>query len=659
MMTFSLFAEEGMWPLNMVPREKILESTGVELTDSWLDHVQKSCLRVSSGGSASFVSSHGLFMTNHHVGSSAIYNLSTKERDLLSEGFYAKGCEEELKCPNLYVDQLISIEDVTDQIEGQLSEGVSAAKREKERKGVIAKIKEQAKTDTGLQPEMVTLYRGARYHLYLYKRYTDLRLVMCPEESIASFGGDIENFEFPRYALDMCFFRVYENDKPLETDHYLKWSQAGPNGNEPLFVLGHPGRTERILTANHLRFLRDYQIPFILNFLSEKIACLQKFGERSEEHSRLASNLLHSYQNSHKVYNAFNEGMKNSSLIERKSKAESLLFETLNPSQLKAWTTLDSSLKEEQTNFFAYIVLERFGGSHFSKLFTWARYLVRAAEERALPNEERLHEYQESELPALELDLFSTEPIYPELEIVLLSDSLDRVNKLLHLEENDGEEMVRASKLNDLEYRKQLYESVEELKNSTDPLILLAKALDPFARELREYVENDFNGVQKESYAQITQILFDRYGESIYPDATFTLRLSMGSMQGYVEEGEWLDPMTTIDGVFEDAEAHTGEFPYTLPTSWSDNEGVLEGSTPFNFVSTHDIIGGNSGSPVINAQGEVVGLIFDGNRHTFLWDFEFDQTVGRAISVHSAVILESLQNVYEAQALADEIAPTD
>ena len=662
-LAISLFAEEGMWPLNMVPKQAIQEIYGVEVSDLWLNHIQKSCLRVSAGGSASFISSKGLVLTNHHVGSGAIYSLSTKERDLLKEGFYAKSHEEELKCPNLYVDQLISIQDVTDQIEGQLSDGLTSAEREKERKVLMAQIAKRAQTETGFQPEMVTLYRGARYHLYLYKRYTDLRLVMCPEQGIASFGGDIENFEFPRHALDMCFFRVYEEEKPLETEHYLKWSQMGAEGREPLFVLGHPGRTERILTANHLTFLRDYEIPLILNMIVEKIDCLEKFGNGSEERARIANHLMHRYQNGYKVYNAFNEGLKTSSLIRKKVEAEKLLFQSLSHDQLETWRALDAVLQKAQATYLEYFALERIGGAHFSKLFSWARSLIRAAEERAKPNEERLKEYQESELTSLKLDLFTTEPIYPELEVVLLNDSLDRVMRLLDrdhplielLKGVDAVEIVQGSRLIDLEYRKHLYENVEELNRSTDPLILLAKAFDPYARALREQYENEFFGPQKESYAQMTQIFFDRYGEALYPDATFTLRLSVGTMQGYEEEGEVLPPITTIDGVFAKAKSFAGDLDFTLPTSWSEKAGTLKGDCPFNFVSTHDIIGGNSGSPMINTKGEVVGLIFDGNRHSFLWDFEFDQTLGRAISVHSAVILESLQKVYEAQALANEI----
>ncbi len=663
----SLFADEGMWPLNMVPKAEIREMHGIEITENWLDHVQKACLRMSTGGSGSFVSAQGLVLTNHHVGAEAIYNLSTQEKDLLKEGFYAKTREEERACPNMYVDQLIAIQDVTDQITLKLSPLLTPVEREKERKILIAQILAQAKEETGLQPEMVTLYRGARYHLYLYKRYNDVRLVMCPEQSIASFGGDIENFEFPRHALDMCFFRVYHEGKPLQTDHYFKWSIAGPQEEETLFVLGHPGRTERILTASHLAFLRDYEIPLILNMIVEKIEILEAFSAQNEERARMASHLIHRYQNAYKVYNAFNEGLKHSSLIQRKSQAEELLLKTLSSDETAIWSFLGMTLEEAKAFYPEYFVLERMGGAHFCKLFTWARLLVRAADEQRKPNEERLREYQESELPALEMDLLGAQPIYPEMEVVLLDASLESLKALLEDEHplqeflmtQDAETLINESQLSDLDYRRKLLEDPAALAMSQDPLILLARAIDPYARKIREQYEEEFFGPQKESYAQMTHILFKQKGESLYPDATFTLRLSLGKMEGYEEGGEWLSPLTDIAGVYAKATSHAGEPFYSLPSSWRGKEEILKGSTPFNFVSTHDIIGGNSGSPMINAKGEVVGLIFDGNRHSFLWDFEFDQTLGRAISVHSAGILESLQKVYDAQRLVEELILMD
>ncbi|MEM7174766.1 MAG: S46 family peptidase [Chlamydiota bacterium] len=663
MATASLFSEEGMWPLNMVPKKTIEQNYGTKLSDSWLDHVQKSCLRLSHGGSASLISSQGLVMTNHHVGAKSIYDLSTEKRDLLQQGFYAKSRDKELKCPNLYADQLIAIRDVTDQVKRALSKTMTAVEREKKRKATIAQIIERARIETGLQPEMVTLYRGGRYHLYLYKRYTDLRLVMCPERSIASFGGDRENFEFPRHALDVCFFRIYENDKPVSTQHYLQFGSVGPQENEPLFVLGHPGSTSRILTVAHLKFISEQAIPLALDLITEKIDCLQKFGEKSEEHHRMATQLLHRYQNAYKVYCARQKGLVNSPLIATKIQAEKSLLQTLTSKQSKPWQNIDALLTNVRPIYAEYWALERIGSAHFSTLFSWARLLIRAAEEKTKPNDQRLKEYQENALPALKLQLFSTEPIYPELETALIEDSLKRVKGLLDadhplfksLATKDPAVLVSGSQLGDLAYRKRLYDNPKELKKSKDPLILLAKELDSFARKVREKYENEFCGPQKENYDQITQILFARHGEAMYPDATFTLRLSIGKMAGYPEDNSWVLPATTIAGVIAKADTHKGDVDFLLPVSWAEKKDKVKQTTPFNFISTHDIIGGNSGSPVINAQAEVVGLIFDGNRHSFLWDYQFDQKLGRAISVHSAVILESLQKVYEAEPLVNEI----
>lgn len=629
-----LLSDEGMWPLNMVPHKQIEDQ-------AWLTEVQKACLRMSTGGSASFISPKGLLMTNHHVGGKAIYNLSGEQRDLMKEGFYADTYAKELKCPNLFVEQLVSIQDVTDEINKELP----PAGKEKKRKEAIAHLCKRKQEETGLKPEVVTLYQGARFHLYLYKRYTDVRLVMAPEQEIAFFGGDAANFEYPRYCLDVAFFRVYENNEPLASCDYLKWSPEGPKLKEPLFVMGHPGHTERKLASHHLAFMRDQELPMILQLLEERLACLDEYAKQSAEHERQASQRIYSLRNVKKVFKATYAGLKNSSIIKNKETFEK--EERLDTSQIQA------CLEQSKTFYYKYHILEGIG-SHYSKLYSFAKILVRAQEELAKPAHLRLPEYTESELAALELDLFSTEPLYPALEKALLVDGLLRLEKRIGKEVFNGKSveefasyLIANTELQDVAVRKRLYTNPQEIQTSKDPLILFAKALDPYARELRERYENEVESVLKDSYTTITETLFEKYKEALYPDATFTLRLSIGQMAGYVEEGIEIPPTTQIEGAYLQGS--------TLPKSWSEKQHLVDKKVPFNFVSTNDIIGGNSGSPIINKNKEVVGIIFDGNRHAFMWNYEFNETQGRAISVHSQAILESLKTIYDAKPLVDEI----
>lgn len=663
-LTAALFADEGMWPLNSLPKKSIQEKYGVFLKDEWIEHVQKSCLRVSIGGSASFVSPYGLVMTNHHVASKAIFDLSNEDSNLMKEGFYAPTRDKELKCPNLYVDQLMEIQDVTQEIASHLSPEMTTTEKEKVRKEAIAALKERAKNETGLQPEVVTLYRGARHHLYLYKRYSDVRLVMCPEEAVANFGGDRDNFEFPRYCLDMTFFRVYENDQPIESKHYLKWSQGGPKLGEALFVLGHPGGTDRILTADHLSFYRDISYPLVLEYIDQRIDCLEKFGEKSEENKRIASQNEMVFSNSRKVYRGLIEGLNSASIIPRKTEFEAELLSQLSTQEKKPWADMKLALDDAKTYYTDYLFLEGFG-SRFSKMYGWAKHLVRIVEEQEKPNGKRLKEYTDSELPTLRLAVLTTEPVYLDYEKTLLIDSLKRFEKTLGTDhpavqaalgkksvEELVDEIILETQLHDPDYRTSLYQNKEAVESSRDPLIQLVKAIEPYARVVRSKIDDNFIAIQTDSYAEITHLLFEKEGQTFYPDATFTLRLSVGSMVGYDD----VEPTTVLGGLFDRAKIHSHESPYSLPKRWTDQKKVLNLNTPYNFVSTNDIIGGNSGSPIINAQGEIVGLIFDGNAYTFTWDFAFDQKQGRAVSVHSEGIRHVLKEVYQADALVREIA---
>lgn len=665
-LTLYSFADEGMWLLNSLPKERIQEKYGTILESDWIEHVQKSCLRVSTGGSASFISPYGLIMTNHHVASKAIFDLSNERFDLMKEGFYVPTKDKELRCPNLYVDQLIEIHDVTEEIAKHLLPEMTPIEMEKTRKEVIAKIKERAQKNTGFQPEVVSLYLGACHHLYLYKRYSDVRLVMCPEKAIANFGGDQDNFEFPRYCLDVTFFRVYENDQPIDSKHYLKWSNQGPNIGEALFVLGHPGRTDRILTADHLSFYRDFTYPLILQYINERITCFKKFGEKSNEHSRIASQDERVLSNALKVYMGMAKGLNDQPIIPNKIKWESNLFTELSTDQQKPWDAIKQILDEAKTYYSNFFFLEGYG-SRFCKMYNWGKHLVRIAEEDEKPNEKRLQEYTISARPTLKQSLLTNEPIYLDYEKALLLDSLQRLEKNLGAHspavqaalqgktaEAIVDEIIQKTQMHDPQYRESLYQNKEAIEKSSDPLIHLVKAIEPYARELRKKIDNNFLAVQTDSYAKITHLLFNKQGQTLYPDATFTLRLSIGSMIGY-DDGEHIEPMTTIGGLFDRAKQHAEKPPYLLPQSWIDDKEKLNLKTPFNFVSTNDITGGNSGSPVINTRGEVVGLIFDGNANTFTWNFDFDQEQGRAVSVHSEIIRYVLKEIYHAEELLKEI----
>jgi hypothetical protein len=646
----SLAAEEGMWTFNNLPLNQIERDYEIKLEPSWIEHVQKSCLRVSLGGSASFVSPQGLVLTNHHVGAKAIYHLSTENRDLMESAFLAKSFDEELKCPNMYVDQLISIRDVTDEVNRVAQESLSAAEREAKRKSAIAEIKQRAKEETGLHPEVVSLYQGARYHLYLYRRYSDVRLVMAPEKSIAFFGGDTDNFEFPRYNLDVCFFRVYHEGKPLASPDYLKWSLQGPQPSEPLFVAGHPGKTNRLFTSAHLRFLKENDVSFLYDFLQNRIEDLRQFSAQSAENHRIALQDFYSCENAFKVYKNLRRELFHSPLIQNKEMEE--------PGNGAPWLKLQDALEKVKSYYPSYVVLE---GGNSSKLYNWAKHLVRLSDERKLPNEKRLKEYADAELSTLELNLFSEEPVYKQLERVFLLGTFKRAIQFLGDDhpaaqiffgaQADVDPFLASTELHDPAYRKRLYDHPEEVANSADPFILLAKALDPHARAIRQKKEDELDSVQNEAYAEIAKILFEKHGESVYPDATFTLRLSVGSLKGYEE----IEPMTTFGGLFERAEAHGFQPPYDIPERWLSKQTALNQDVPFNFVTTNDIIGGNSGSPVINQKGEIVGLIFDGNIHSIVWNFGFDSTKGRATSVHSQGMIEALKTVYGADELVAEI----
>lgn len=667
-------ADEGLWLLNQPPTEMLRAKYGFVVEPDWIEHVQKSCVRISSGGSGSFVSPHGLIMTNHHVGSDAIADLSTDQRDLMATGFLATSHDQELKCPNLKVYQLISIEDITARVNAQVTPDMEASSAQAARDKTIAALEKSAQEDTGLQPEVVKLYHGARYHLYSYKVYDDIRLVMAPESAIGFFGGDIDNFEYPRYNLDVCFFRAYDAGSPVASTQHFSWSAAGPNADELIFMAGHPARTRRSYTARHLEFLRDVELPMLLHAYNQKEVALSQFVLQSAENARVGKEPLLGVQNGRKAFQGILDGLLDPRVMQHKRAQEAELrsYVAQDPSRIKAyggaWSQLEAALDQAEAYYVPYYLLEN-RRSGFGRLHGIARTLVRVAAERDKPNGARLREYRDTQLKSLEGRLFSPVPIHDALEHLQLTDGLTRLARFLGGDHpvvraalggmGPGEraaQVLSTTRLKDVAYRRQLWERGQAaVDESNDPLIEFVKAIDPLAREFRAAYEQGLASISTAAYARIAQARFDRHGEAVYPDATYSLRLSIGTVQGYSHRGGQVPAMTRMSGAFEHAAAHDHQPPFKLPESWMKFQSRINGETPFNFISTHDIIGGNSGSPVFNRKAQIVGIVFDGNIQSLIWDVQFDDRQARSVSVHSSAILEALKSVYSADALVREL----
>ena len=666
--------DEGMWTFNNVPKEDIKRKYGFEITDAWLRKVQLASVRFNNGGSGSFVSPSGLVLTNYHIVEDIVNEVSTPEKDLAKEGFLARTRAEEIKAPSLELNVLASIEDVTTRVNAAVKDGMSDAEAFAARRAEIAAIEGESTKATGLRSDIVALYQGGQYNLYRYKKYTDVRLVFVPEFQAAFFGGDPDNFNFPRFNIDMALVRVYENDQPVHPEGYFKWSRTGVKDGELVFVTGNPGSTARLDTVAHLEELRDTSIPILLRLLERREAMLKKYMAMGEEQTRQAQNELNSIQNSLKVYRGQLAGLKDKALMGRKMKEEEALRKSIaaNPARQKIYGDAWDAIAKAHRGLPSYIrerrIFDQAGGFN-STLFNYARTLVRLAQENEKPNAQRLPEFTDARRASLELGLYSTAPIHEDFEKLKLADSLGFMVELLGADnplvkqvldgktpEARANELIDGTKLKDPAYRKEVASRGRQaIESSTDPMIVLARTIDPKARELRKRYESEVTGVERANYSKIARARFETEGTKLYPDATFTLRLAYGTVKGYMENGKKVTPFTTLGGLYERAAKFKYEFPYNLPPRWMGKKSELDLSTPFNFVSTDDITGGNSGSPTINKNAELVGLIFDGNIQSLVGDFIYDESVNRAISVDSRAMLEVLRKVFGANAIADEL----
>ncbi|HKG60719.1 MAG TPA: S46 family peptidase [Pyrinomonadaceae bacterium] len=667
-------ADEGMWPFNNVPRAEIKKKYGFEVTDEWLNKVRLASVRFNNGGSGSFVSPNGLVLTNYHIVEDIVGEVSTPEKDLAKEGFVARTRAEEIKAPSLELNMLQSIEDVSSRVNGAVKEGATDAQAFAARRAEIAAIEAESTKATGLRSDVVTLYQGGQYNLYRYKKYTDVRLVFVPEFQAAFFGGDPDNFNFPRFNIDMALVRVYENGQPVKPENYFKWSTTGVKEGNLVFVTGNPGSTSRLDTVAHLEELRETSIPIILRLLERREAMLKRYMALGEEQTRQGQNELNSVQNSLKVYRGQLKGLKDPALMARKQKEEQALRKAIaeNPERQKTYGEAWDAIAKAHQNYPSYIkerrIFEQMGGFN-STYFGFARALVRLAEENQKPNAERLLEYTDARRASLELQLYSPAPIHNDFEELKLGDSLGFMVELLG-EDNPlvkqvlagkspagrADEMITGTKLGDVAVRKELAAGGKAaIDASTDPMIVVARMIDAKAREVRKRYESELTGVERANYAKIARALFETEGTKLYPDATFTLRLSYGAIEGYMENGQKVPPFTTLGGLFARSDKFKHEFPYNLPERWVAKKSAMNLNTPFNFVSTNDIIGGNSGSPTINQNGELVGLIFDGNIQSLVGDFMYDPSVNRAISVDSRGMLEVLKKVFGASEIVSEL----
>jgi Peptidase S46 len=661
--------DEGIWLPNQFPAGDVQKKHGVAVSKDFLDRLRLASVRVVASGS--FVSPSGLLFTNHHVASECIQQLSSSEHDYMKDGFYAGSIASEKRCPGMEADVLLAIEDVTGMVAAGVREETEPAEASRIRRANIARIEKECTGRTGNRCEVVTLYSGGQHHLYQYRKYDDVRLVFAPESSIAAFGGDIDNFTYPRFCFDITFLRVYEDGKPAATPNYLRWSRNGVRDGELIFVSGHPGTTGRLNTAAQLEFFRDVSYPFIHARLDSLIRTLKEYSAESAENKRVAADNLSSQQNSFKAYTGFLSGLRDAALMSAKRAEEEKLRDAANrdpwmrKSYSSAWDEIAAAYSAFRQDYRPYWLLET-AATRGSELMRIARDIVRLSEERGKPNETRLKEYRDSALPSTETALFAAAPISAPMETAVIADYLEFMRVGLGADDptvravlggssprEAASRYVGASRLADIAERKRLAASSEAVRKSDDGMIRLALLLDGRARELRKKYEDGIEAVLALNVSKVAQARYRTRGAADYPDATSTLRVSFGPVRGYKTGGGPFVPYATdFEGLFSRA---TGVDPFVLPEQWIRAKSALDLKTPFNFVSTADTHGGNSGSPTVNLDGEVVGILFDGNLESLPNRFLYTEERSRSVHVSAQAITEALRKVYHAQPLLTEL----
>ena len=666
------FSDEGMWTVDNFPSDRVAEKYGVAIDEEWLRAAQLATTRLENGCTGSFASPDGLVLTNNHCTWGCIRNLSSEERNLSDEGFLATSRNEELLCPSQQVSVLIDFDNVTSEIM-RATKGLADAEANTARKAKLTDLESgcEKAADGAVNCEAVSLYNGGQYFIYKYKRYNDVRLVFAPELDIAAFGGDPDNFNFPRWSLDMSFFRVYENDKPASTPNYLRWRKGGPQAGDPVFITGHPGSTHRLLTMSQLRMSRNDVYPLWLMRYSEFRGRMLAWKDTSPEAARIVQQRILGTENGIKVRRnqlqalLNDEMMAKKALLEMEMRAAVEADPALQAAYGDAWDMVDMAVAAHQNMYEEHLFIEN-GAGLMGDLFGYAKTIVRGTAEQELPNNERIRNYTDAALPQVEQRLLADRPISKEYEKLQLTFSLEKMREWLgpdskYVHQILGKEspaalatgLVDQTRLEDAAYRAELWNGgIKAVKASDDPMIQLALSIDQDARALRKRYEDDVEAPLTRGEEKIADAYFQLYGTDTYPDATFTLRVTYGAVEGWMERGEMVYPFTQTRRLFERA---TGQRPFMLPASWIQARENLDPDRPFNFVTTLDITGGNSGSPIIAADGALVGLAFDGNIYSIAGDFWFDQSTNRAIGVNTAIMLEALSTVYGADHLVKEL----
>jgi hypothetical protein len=665
-------ADEGMWTFDAFPSAEVKARYGFEPTQRWLDHVRLSSARLAGGCSASFVSQNGLVLTNHHCAHSCIEQVSSAEHDYVASGFFATEQKDELLCPEIEINRLESITDVTAQLTAA-TKGLDGKAFNEAQRAEKAKLEKACAKSVALRCEVITLYHGGAYHLYQYRRFQDVRLVAAPEFAMAFFGGDPDNFEFPRYDLDFSFLRVYEDGKPARTPDFLPLAPQAPADGALVFVSGNPGGTNRLTTIAELELDRDRLIPDRLLYTAELRGLLTEFARRSAEHKRISSPLLFGLENGYKARLGRLQALRDATVIQARREAELELRRRVEGDPaLKAvaggaWETIEKATQRWAALSSRLMVVE-YGQGFNSQLYSLARQLVRAASELEKSNEKRLPEFADARLPQLRQRLLSSAPIYDELEKATLGFGLTMLRRQLGADdalvrkvlgerspEELAETLISGCTLKDVAARRALLDGGRQaIEASRDPMVVLARLVDPDSRAIRTTYEDEVEAPIKRASEAIAKAYFAVHGKSTYPDATFTLRLSYGRIAGWTEpDGRVVPPYTDFGGAFARA---TGRDPFKLPDSWLRARAALDPGTPFDVATTNDIIGGNSGSPLLDQKGRLVGLVFDGNIYSLAGDYFFEPGRNRTVAVTSVALLEALDHVYKAQRLHKELS---